>query len=90
MRGISEERLKEVFSWFYWPSDAEKKFFESLLSECTELNAWHPIDENTPKNRNLMLYFPTGPINWRKWVGHSNSDWPFPPTHWQELPKDPK
>lgn len=101
MRGITEERLKALFYDYqhkFLYSQLEKMYephaimniLHMLVDECTELNAWQPIDENTPKDRNLMLHFPTGPINWRKWVGHSNSNWPFTPTHWQELPEDPK
>lgn len=86
MRGIAEERLKEVFSKLYWTTNDEKELFTSLLSECTELNAWQPIDENTPKDRDLVLYFSPN----KKWVGSLGRDWPFAPTHWQELPKDPK
>lgn len=86
MRGITEERLKEVFSKLYWTTNDEKELFTALLSECTELNAWQPIDENTPKDRDLVLYFSPN----KKWVGSLGRDWPFAPTHWQELPKDPK
>ncbi len=86
MRGIAEERLKEVFSKLYWTTNDEKELFTALLSECTELNAWQPIDENTPKDRDLVLYFSPN----KKWVGSLGRDWPFAPTHWQELPKDPK
>lgn len=86
MRGITEERLKEVFSKLYWTTNDDKELFTALLSECTELNAWQPIDENTPKDRDLVLYFSPN----KKWVGSLGRDWPFAPTHWQELPKDPK
>lgn len=86
MRGITEERLKEVFSKLYWTTNDEKELFTALLSECTELNAWQPIDENTPKDRDLVLYFSPN----KKWVGSLGRDWPFAPTHWQELPKDQK
>lgn len=86
MRGITEERLKEVFSKLYWTTNDDKELFTALLSECTELNAWQPIDENTPKDRDLVLYFSPN----KKWVGSLGRDWPFAPTHWQELPKDQK
>lgn len=79
MRGIAEERLKEVFSKLYWTTNDEKELFTALLSECTELNAWQPIDENTPKDRDLVLYFSPN----KKWVGSLGRDWPFAPTHWQ-------
>lgn len=97
MKGITEERLKEVFSWFYWPSDAEKKFFESLLSECTELNAWQPIDENTPKDKYILVYDPGYGqlvVIWSEfysvWITDFGRKLTHPPTHWQELPEDPE
>ena len=86
MRGITEERLKKVFIKLYWSTSDDQELFTALLSECTELNAWQPIDENTPKDRDLVLYFSPN----KKWVGSLGRDWPFAPTHWQELPKDPK
>ncbi|MFK5284266.1 hypothetical protein ACI3PL_32270, partial [Lacticaseibacillus paracasei] len=73
MRGIAEERLKEVFSKLYWTTNNDKELFTALLSECTELNAWQPIDENTPKDRDLVLYFSPN----KKWVGSLGRDWPF-------------
>lgn len=86
MRGITEERLKEVFSWFYWPTDNEKKFFESLLSECTELNAWQPI-ETAPLNKSIRLFKKAGYQYEGAIMIESHRDF-F--THWQELPEDPK
>ena len=95
MRGITEERLKEVFSWFYWPSDNEKKFFESLLSECTELNAWQPIDENTPKDKWLLvsdaandIYIGRFASQYGRWYVDIGIN--VAPIYWQELPDDPK
>ena len=97
MKGITEERLKEVFSWFYWPTDSEKKFFEALLSECAELNAWQPIDEKTPKDKNILVYYPGYGqlvVIWSKfysrWITVFGRKLTHPPTHWQELPEDPK
>ena len=89
MRGITEERLKEVFSKLYWSRNDEKELFTALLSECTELNAWQPIDENTPKDRHVLLYGGHVPCC-QMFVGHANANWSWEPTHWQELPEDPK
>ena len=87
MRGITEERLKKVFSKLYWSTNDDKELFTALLSECTELNAWQPIDENTPKDRELWLYYHTKLMC----MGMFNTiSYGFKPTHWQELPKDPK
>lgn len=86
MKGITEERLKEVFSWFYWPSDNEKKFFEALLSECTELSTWQPI-ETAPLNKPIRLFKKAGYQYEGAIMIESHRDF-F--THWQELPEDPK
>lgn len=29
-----------------------------LISQCTELDPWLPIDKNTPKNTRVLLFFP--------------------------------
>ena len=89
MRGITEERLKEVFSKLYWSTNDDKELFTALLSECTELNAWQPIDENTPNDRHVLLYGGHVPCC-QMFVGHANANWSWEPTHWQELPEDPK
>ena len=80
MRGITEERLKDLFK--------EYSFIGFILAECTELNAWQPIDENTPKDRHVLLYGGHVPCC-QMFVGHANANWSWEPTHWQELPKDP-
>ena len=94
MKVITEERLKEVFSWFYWPSDNEKKLFESLLSECTELNAWQPI-ETAPHDKWLLVSDAANDI----YIGKFASQYGMwyvdisinvAPTHWKELPEAPK
>lgn len=119
MRGISEEFLKSILADNneYKMSapyiNAQKKVLQTLINQCKELNPWLPIDENTPKDRSLLLYYP----------GRENDDdfdipkiqsigyWSFSlaiwvcdlkycwgeeksrlaqPTHYQELPDDPK
>ena len=62
---------------------------EDLIEECTELNPWQPIDESTPKDRQVLLHRIIGTIN-QVWVGYAFDYWPYPPTHWQERPEDPK
>lgn len=89
MRGITEERLREKFKDIYWKNSSFDKVLEALLSECTELNAWQPIDENTPKDRHVLLYGGNVPFC-QMFVGHANANWSWEPTHWQELPEDPK
>ena len=93
MRGISEERLKQLIDNHQFDSFGELE--ESLLSECKELNPWLPIDNNTPPNRRLLLFYPGLGIH----VGEMLSDGNFcieaydmdtTPTHYQELPDAPK
>ena len=97
MKGITEERLKEVFSKLYWSRNDEKELFNALLSECTELNAWQPIDENTPKDKNILVYDPGYGqlvVIWSEfyncWITVFGGGLTHPPTYWQELPEDPK
>ncbi len=54
-----------------------------------ELDPWLPVNEDTPKDRPLLLYMDKGPLTCRQWIGCSNGNWPWPPTHWKELPADP-
>ena len=92
MRGITEGRLKEVFSKLYWSTNDDKELFTALLSECTELNAWQPIDENTPNDRPILLFYPeSNNQNEFKRVDFYNgkSELCVNPTHYKELPKVP-
>ena len=89
MRGITEERLKDLFK--------EYSFIGFILAECTELNAWQPIDENTPKDKNILVYDPGYGqlvVIWSEfyslWITVFGRKLTQPPTHWQELPEDPK
>lgn len=69
MRGISEERLGELFKEYqhkFLSSQLEKMYephaimntLQVLLDECQELNQWQPIDENTPKDREIVVFAP--------------------------------
>lgn len=102
MRGISEESLKDKLDIARRFNDhIRSQLLYELISECKELNPWLPIDENTPKNRRLSLYWPgTGWITGR-WVQLNNTVGYFThdlsrydppsvkPTHYQELPETP-
>lgn len=87
MRGITEERLKEIKEKM--PDGKSKLFVHALITQCTELNAWQRIDENTPNDRHVLLYGGHVPCC-QMFVGHANANWSWEPTHWQELPEDPK
>ena len=95
MRGISEERLKEL-SLKYKSSLVKRLFIYLIAKECTELNAWQPI-ETAPKDRNILVYDPgygNLVVIWSEfynlWITVFGRKLTEPPTHWQELPKDPK
>lgn len=70
---------------------------DALLGACEELNEWKLIDENTPKDRSILVYAPgregLGPLiticKWHEDVGFC-IDLIREPTHWQELPEPPK
>lgn len=81
MRGITEERLKEMIN-IGWRAD-----YETILEECKELNTWMPI-ESAPKDRRILLFFIKGNCTvtgiLREDIDKSNY------SHWKELPEDPK
>lgn len=94
MRGISEKRLIEEIELYDIDVHA-RDILNSLIDECQELNPWQPIDENTPKDRPILFYYPpryqrnedtlisSEPSNTRA------VEFRFA-THWMELPEPPK
>lgn len=90
MRGISEKRLREIKEEYKHP------IFQYLFDECKELNEWKPID-TAPKDKWVLLHYPELGTHEGYWI---NGDWYCDmweltgcsdiPTHWQELPEDPK
>lgn len=88
MRGISEERLKDIGDQMDSCRYIEGSLKDWLLDECEEINPWLPIDENTPKDRELWLYWKsTGHIECG-FYNHMCGQGSYP-THYQELPDDP-
>lgn len=103
--GISKEKLEEMllivqenkeryFSQNLWLFESD--MLRRLISECTELDPWLPIDENTPKGKPIHLFYPQYgkhdkssqiigiiPIL-SEYLSHPR------PTKWKELPPDPK
>lgn len=90
MRGISHKELLEIDPWQY---DNQQDLLNHIIEQCQELNPWLPIDENTPKDTPLLVYYPTMPKGLRfhvisKLVNFDASI--HKPTHYQELPDDPE
>ena len=96
MRGISEERLKEVAE-DYPPDHRNHRMAKYLIAtECQELQEpWIPVDENTPRDRQIKIYddgYGQVVVQWNAYFrcftdphGHKYLN----PTHYQELPADP-
>jgi len=87
-RGISEETLKCLIRTDDYGNDYINA--DEALEACTELNPWMPIDENTPKDKYLLLYSQDIEGLSKKFVGKLESAWCWKPAHWRELPHDPK
>jgi len=86
MRGITEERLKDIKE-NYNQGGTSRGLIEYLLDdECTELNAWQPI-ETAPLNKPIRLFKKSGYQYEGAIMIESHREF-F--THWQELPEDPK
>ena len=84
MRGIREERLKEIAA----DSIPQVRFVvEALLArECNELNDWKPIDGNTPRDVVFLLYYPAEHVPFYdvtelRFTGMGD----YKPTHYKEL-----
>ena len=94
MRGITEEKLLKLRTKY--KSNIVNKLIDYLIKECTELNAWQPI-ETAPKDKYILVYDPGYGqlvVIWLEfynvWMTVFGRKLTHPPTHWQELPEDPK
>ena len=96
MIGISKESLLALREHCQCQSDLE--LYNYLLTKCQELNQWMPIETAPRDGRYLRLYDGLSQIDGR-WFSYSESldpgfwagnDMSLDPTHWQELPEDPK
>lgn len=97
MRGISEDRLRKIANETHDSDDTNMpvlSLLDMLMAECQELNPWLSIDENTPKDRELLLYYPNMFRSNKKIIGYAFERNVSPmhghPTHYQELPDDPE
>ena len=96
MRGITEESLRHVMKMHDMNDSKTSLIFSHLFNECTELNAWQPI-ETAPKDKYILVYDPGYGqlvVIWLEfynvWMTVFGRKLTQPPTHWQELPEDPK
>lgn len=101
MRGITEGRLIELKKLVTHRDTV--MIFNILIGDCTELNQWLPIDENTPRNKPLLIAFDDGEIQigiMREteslgiyWEDVDQLDFNYGidiPLYYQELPQPPK
>ena len=101
MRGISEEWIRKTLETVRKDIDSPGMVhieiaLENLLLNCYELNNWKPINENTPKDRHILLltdhdvaiegYFMSPDVGY--WIECVTFTVIYP-THWQELPPLP-
>lgn len=99
--GISKEMLPRLMDKISDLCDNEDNIdyyiIEKLLiSECTELNPWLPI-EQAPKDRQILFFYPEFSQVTGQWSEEENT-WILAltfyletePTHYQELPEPPK
>ena len=98
MIGISEESLrKETIIAKDMGFDLYAAACVKLLARCKELNPWQQIDENTPKDRPIIVFWEDGVKGIHYWTSEHGFDYfdkrnvfKVKATHWQELPDDPK
>lgn len=93
MRGITEERLIERLESLKGYGKDYILLLELIQQECKELIPWQSI-ETAPKDRELLLYTEKYGRIIGKWFEDTNR-WTanciaIYPTHYQELPEDPK
>ena len=95
MRGITEKSLRHVMKMHDMDDSKTSLIFSHLFNECTELNAWQPIDENTPHDKWLLvsdaandIYIGKFASQYGRWYVDIGIN--VAPTHWQELPEEPK
>lgn len=90
MKGISVEELEEAALGFDSQNREYACVVRSLIAECKELDPWLTVDENTPRDRNLVLYTIEADEGYRQWIGRIRPDMRCPPTHYKLLLEDPK
>ena len=94
MRGIDEETLLAVRASLA-AEGLNTDAIDALISlKIRELNPWLPIDENTPKDRWLLVF--DGVDKWIARLSSEHDKWyvdigmVVKPIQYQELPDDPE
>ena len=93
--GISKERLIELRDGGSSP-EFRRTLKWLVHNECKELNPWMPIDENTPKDRTILICdigYGQVAVDWNEFTGsfsNAHRSKYLSPTHWQFLPENPK
>ena len=97
--GISKKDLLELQASIFARDkgrEDELRLLTIIIDQCKELNSWLPIDENTPRNKPIKIYdsgYGQVIVSWNAYFrcftdphGHKY----LSPTHYQELPNEPK
>lgn len=95
MEGISKEELLSINPWDY---ETQQDLLNAILLKCTELDPWLPIDENTPKDKSVLVKLDDNTCEVARlteygWMSNDGLDFDFGsdiPTYYKELPPDPK
>ena len=97
MKYLSEEAL--IYRLDRAKDPAMVGFILALIHECKELNEWQPIDEDTPKHKYILLFYPKlkdkivarWSHHFNCWITNLREDINTgEPSHWQHLQEDPK
>lgn len=92
--GISKEELLNFDPWAY---DNQQDLLNAILGKCTELNPWLPIADAPNGKEFIFKYEGTSKKKFigtfDSYAGNFKDQYGFvmqKPTHYQELPDDPK
>lgn len=93
MKVITEKRLRELI---FKDLNCDLIMADEAIEACAELNPWQPI-ESAPKDREILVFAPSyDGLRSLRQISKYHPDAGYcidelrHPTHWQELPEDPK